>query len=135
VAVIEPPETQYTKTDDGAHIAFQVCGDGPPDLVFERGIGSRVELAWEIAALARVFRRLASFSRLIRFDHRGMGMSDPLGQSDQRSLEARASGFGPNLNGMQGWRSSFEAAPVRHSPAPWNWAMCCWLMSSRPPIL
>ena len=90
VIVIEPPETQYTKTDDGAHIAYQVCGDGPPDLVFERGIGSHVELAWEIAALARVFRRLASFSRLIRFDHQGMGMSDPLGRSDQRSLEGRA---------------------------------------------
>jgi class 3 adenylate cyclase len=88
--VIEPPETQYIKTDDGAHIAYQVCGDGPPDLVFERGIASHVELAWEIAALARVFRRLASFSRLIRFDHRGTGMSDPLGRSEQRSLEGRA---------------------------------------------
>jgi hypothetical protein len=45
VAVIEPPETQYTETDEGAHIAYQVCGDGPHDLVFERGIGSHVELA------------------------------------------------------------------------------------------
>jgi class 3 adenylate cyclase len=90
IAVIEAPETRYTKTDDGAHIAYQVCGEGPPDLIFERGIGSHVELAWEIAALARVFRRLASFSRLIRFDHQGMGMSDPLGRSEQRSLERRA---------------------------------------------
>jgi pimeloyl-ACP methyl ester carboxylesterase len=88
--VIEAPETQYIKTDSGAHIAYQVCGDGPPDLVFERGIGSHVELAWEIDALARVLRRLASFSRLIRFDHQGMGMSDPLGRSDPRSLESRA---------------------------------------------
>ena len=48
--MIEPPETEYTETDDGADIAYQVCGDGPPDLVFERGIGSHVELAWEIAA-------------------------------------------------------------------------------------
>ena len=85
-----PPDTEYAQTHDGAHIAYQVCGDGPLDLVFERGIGSHVELAWEISALARVFRRLASFSRLIRFDHRGMGMSDPLGRSDPRSLEGRA---------------------------------------------
>lgn len=87
---MEAPETHYTKTEGGAQIAYQVCGEGPPDLVFEHGIGSHVELAWEIAALARVFRRFASFGRLIRFDHQGMGMSDPLGRSEQRSLEHRA---------------------------------------------
>lgn len=89
--MIEPPESQYTKTADGVHIAYQVLGGGPLDLVLivNEG-GSHVELEWEIPAPAKVFRRLASFGRLIRFDHRGAGMSDPIGRFEQPSLEARA---------------------------------------------
>jgi pimeloyl-ACP methyl ester carboxylesterase len=107
--VIEAPETQYIKTDAGAHIAYQVCGDGPPDLVYERGIGSHVELAWEIAAVARVFRRLASFSRLIRFDHQGMGMSDPLRRSEHGSLEARAAEMFAVLDAVGSERAALAA--------------------------
>ena len=84
------PETRYAKTDDGAHIAFQVLGDGPPDLVFMAEGASNVEFTWEIPAYDRVFRRLASFGRLIRFDTRGSGLSDPLGLSEQLSLEGQA---------------------------------------------
>ena len=70
-------ETRYAKTDDGAYIAYQVVGDGPLDLVFLSIGTSHVELAWELPSFARVFHRLASFSRLIRFDMRGSGLSDP----------------------------------------------------------
>jgi pimeloyl-ACP methyl ester carboxylesterase len=84
------PDTRYAKTDDGAHIAFQVLGDGPPDLVFAAEGGSHLELDWEIPAYDRAYRRLASFSRLIRFDLRGAGLSDPLGPSEQYSLEGHA---------------------------------------------
>jgi class 3 adenylate cyclase len=87
--VIEPPETQYAKTPEGAHLAYQVCGEGQQDVVLVPLGGSHVELAWELPAFAQAFRRLASFSRLIRFDQRGNGMSDPLGRSDQPSLEDR----------------------------------------------
>ena len=91
MTVIEPPESQYTKTADGVHIAYQVVGSGPLDLVLIANEGGgHVELEWEISFSAKVFRRLASFSRLIRFDHRGTGMSDPIGRSEQPSLEARA---------------------------------------------
>jgi class 3 adenylate cyclase len=89
-AVIEHPETQYAKTAGGVHVAYQVIGDGPLDLVFLPLSTSHVELAWEVPAFARFFRRLASFSRLIRFDYRGRGMSDPLGLSEQPSIEERA---------------------------------------------
>jgi class 3 adenylate cyclase len=88
--VIEPPETLYAKTADGIHIAYQTVGNGPVDLVFVPQGTSHVELAWEVAAFVSVFRRLASFSRLILFDYRGTGLSDPLGLSEQHSLEARA---------------------------------------------
>jgi class 3 adenylate cyclase/alpha-beta hydrolase superfamily lysophospholipase len=71
------------------HVAYQVLGDGPLDLVLLPTGTSHVELSWEMPRYAELFRRLATFSRLIRFDHRGQGLSDPLGLSGQTSLEAR----------------------------------------------
>jgi class 3 adenylate cyclase len=88
--VSESPQTRYAPNADGGYIAYQVVGTGAVDLVFLYTASFHVELAWEVTAFAHVFRRLASFSRLIRFDHRGRGMSDPLGPYDGPSLEARA---------------------------------------------
>src|SRR5262249_9460866 len=68
VAVVEGVETRFAMLGED-HIAYQVMGDGPVDLLLEVAIGyNNVELVWEVAACARVFERLASFSRLIRFD-------------------------------------------------------------------
>jgi len=75
---MEVPETRYAQSGD-VSIAYQVLGDGPFDLVYAPAFVSHVELAWEIPSLAAYFRRLASFSRLIRFDKRGTGMSDRVG--------------------------------------------------------
>jgi len=88
--VTDAPETRYAKTDDGAHIAYQVVGDGPLDLVFLPLGATHVELAWEIPPFARVFWRLASFSRLVRFDMRGSGLSDPFNLAELPSLEQQA---------------------------------------------
>jgi pimeloyl-ACP methyl ester carboxylesterase/DNA-binding CsgD family transcriptional regulator len=71
------PETKYAKSGD-VSIAYQVIGNGPIDLVLVPGFVSHVELAWEEPRLARFLTELASFSRLIRFDKRGTGMSDPM---------------------------------------------------------
>jgi len=59
-------------------VAYQVVGTGALDLVLVPGFVSHVEVAWEQPRLARFFTRLASFSRLIIFDKRGTGMSDPV---------------------------------------------------------
>src|SRR5512141_3447091 len=72
----EIPETRYAKTPDGVSIAYQVVGDGPVDLVYSSGIWSNLGLMWEQPPWARMLRRLASFSRLIVFDMRGVGLSD-----------------------------------------------------------
>jgi class 3 adenylate cyclase len=87
--VIDPPETQYVKATDGAYVAYQVVGDGPVDLLFVPFGGSHVELAWEMPAFARVLEQLASFSRLILFDMRGSGLSDPVGLTERPTLEDR----------------------------------------------
>jgi len=76
LVVNDVPETRYAKTADGVHIAYQVVGDGPIDLVFVPGWVNHVEWAWEYPGYARLLSRLASFSRLIWFDKRGMGLSD-----------------------------------------------------------
>src|SRR5215472_5452624 len=81
-AVIDAPDTRYAKTADGVHLAYQVVGDRPLDVVFLPMGASHVELAWELPSFARVFRRLAAFSRLIRFDMRGSGLSDPFNLSE-----------------------------------------------------
>jgi len=85
--VIEPRETPYAKTVDGANIAYEVTGNGPVDLLLVPGGGSHLELAWDVEACATFFRRLASFSRLIRYDLGGTGLSDPLSLSEQPSVE------------------------------------------------
>src|SRR5438132_1669023 len=73
-----PPETRYAKSGD-VHIAYQVVGDGPLDLIFVPGFVSNVELAWESPGSAQFFSRLAAFSRLILFGKRGTG--SPTGMS------------------------------------------------------
>jgi class 3 adenylate cyclase/pimeloyl-ACP methyl ester carboxylesterase len=71
------PETRYARSGD-VFIAFQVVGDGPIDLVYVPSWISQVEHYWEEPSIARYFNRLASFSRLIMFDRRGSGLSDPV---------------------------------------------------------
>ena len=75
---MDVPETRYALSGD-VSIAYQVLGDGPFDLVYTPPFISHVELAWEVPSGAAYFRRLASSCRLIRFDKRGTGMSDRVG--------------------------------------------------------
>jgi pimeloyl-ACP methyl ester carboxylesterase/DNA-binding CsgD family transcriptional regulator len=72
-----PPATRYAKSGD-VSIAYQIVGDGPPDLVWIPGFVSHVEAAWEWPSLARFLRRLSSLARLVVFDKRGTGLSDPM---------------------------------------------------------
>src|SRR5580658_2769822 len=69
------PETRYAKSGE-VHIAYQVIGNGPIDLVFVPGFISHVDHVWEEPRWAGFLERLASFSRLICFDKRGTGVSD-----------------------------------------------------------
>jgi pimeloyl-ACP methyl ester carboxylesterase/class 3 adenylate cyclase len=80
--------TRYAKSGD-CHIAYQVLGQGPLDVVFIPGFVSHVEHAWDDPRLAHFFRRIASFARLILFDKRGTGMSDPVPIRQLPTLEQR----------------------------------------------
>jgi pimeloyl-ACP methyl ester carboxylesterase len=85
------PKTQYAKSGD-VHIAYQVTGSGPFDLVFVPGFVSHLEANWETPARARFLDRLGAFSRLIIFDKRGTGLSDrvPIATLEERMDDVRA---------------------------------------------
>ncbi len=74
---MEFPDTKYAKCGD-LNIAYQVLGDGPLDLVMVWGWLQHLDLQWTQPTIGTFLRRLASFSRLIMFDKRGVGLSDPI---------------------------------------------------------
>jgi class 3 adenylate cyclase len=81
VTVADVPETYYAMLG-GDRIAYQCFGVGPPDLLWMSAIADCIDARWEYPPFASLLRRLASFSRVIMFDRRGSGASDPV------SLEA-----------------------------------------------
>ena len=74
----DPPQTHYATAEKNVHIAYQVFGGGPHDLVFLPPFLTNLEVWWELPVAARFFTRLASFARVILLDKRGMGLSDRL---------------------------------------------------------
>src|ERR1700680_3632987 len=79
-------QTRYAKSGE-VSIAYQVIGDGAIDLVVVPGFVSHVEIAWENPSIVRLMGQLSRFARVIVFDKRGTGMSDPV--EDVPTLEQR----------------------------------------------
>ena len=84
--MFDAPETKYTRSGD-VHIAYQVVGDGPQDVVVLSEWTSHIEVFWEHPVFARMLRRIAASARLILFDKRGIGLSDPVSNEDLASME------------------------------------------------
>ncbi len=93
------PPIKYTRSG-GKHIAYQVLGNGPIDLVFVHGWVSHLELNWDEPTIARFLERLASFSRLILFDKRGTGLSDRVAENEMPTLEQRMEDVHAVLNAV-----------------------------------
>jgi class 3 adenylate cyclase len=74
--VVRPAPTRFARSGD-ARIAYQVFGEGSVDLVVVGGPASHLDLQWDEPSTVRLFERLASYVRLVRFDRRGTGLSDP----------------------------------------------------------
>src|SRR5262245_22740222 len=85
---VERSETRYARSGD-LSIAYQVVGEGPFDLVYVPGWVSNIDLMWDEPGYAAFLERLASFSRLIIFDKRGTGLSDPVPLDQLPTLEQR----------------------------------------------
>lgn len=99
-----PGSTDYA-VSDGARIAYQVVGVGPPDVVLVPGFVSNIDIGWTWPALAEFQRMLASCRRLVLFDKRGTGLSDPVPSPAHLSLAHR----------MDELRSVMDAAGCRRA--------------------
>jgi class 3 adenylate cyclase len=86
MTALAAPPTRYARSGE-PRIAFQVIGDGPPDVVVVGGPASHLDLQWEDPETARVRRRYASFARAIFFDRRGTGLSDPVDRLPSLDLQ------------------------------------------------
>jgi class 3 adenylate cyclase len=84
--VISRPETRYAETDAG-YVAFQMFGNGPPTVLLVTNWLQNLDVMWDEPTLARYLDRLASFSRVICFDKRGSGVSDPVPLSALPTIE------------------------------------------------
>jgi class 3 adenylate cyclase len=84
---VDRPETRYARSGDLA-IAYQVHGAGEHDLLFNSGTASNIETVWQLPEAVRLFERLGRFARVIRYDRRDAGLSDPI--RDDLTPEAHA---------------------------------------------
>jgi class 3 adenylate cyclase len=100
---VNVPETRYATTEDDVHIAYQVLGNGPIDVVFAHAFVSHLELFWELPSYARFLRELSSWGRAIVFDKRGVGLSDRL--SVVPTLEARIDDLRAVLDAVESERT------------------------------
>ena len=81
------PETRYASAPAGGYIAYQIFGSGPVNLVFVPNWMTNVDAMWEEPTMAAYFDRLATFARVICFDKRGTGVSDPVPLAALPTLE------------------------------------------------
>jgi class 3 adenylate cyclase len=72
---MERPETRFA-WNGAVSLAYQLCGEGPPDLLYLQGYCSNVDMNWDSPYLAQFLRRLATQCRLIVMDRRGWGCSE-----------------------------------------------------------
>jgi class 3 adenylate cyclase len=92
VATGTVPETKYARSG-GVHIAYQVFGEGELDLVLVNGFTGHVELVWDHEPARRFLQGLGAFARVITFDRRGSGLSDPVAEAptlEERMDDVRA---------------------------------------------
>ncbi len=99
------PRTQYARNGD-VSIAYQVVGDGPVDLLLSFGFATHVELIWEEPGMARFLARLGRIGRLILYDRRGAGLSDPVAEHD---VSVHAADIGAVLDAVGSRRAALIA--------------------------
>ncbi len=79
------PVTRYARLGE-LHLAYQVMGKGPPDILLIDQWFGNLDTQWDVPPLAELRERLASFGRLIMFDKRGTGLSDSIPTSSLPTL-------------------------------------------------
>src|SRR5215216_8038007 len=81
-------KTRYARAGN-VSIAYQTVGQGEVDIVFVPCWISHLERLWKEPRFAQFVERLSAFGRVILFDKRGTGLSDPAPATVSPSLEVR----------------------------------------------
>jgi class 3 adenylate cyclase/pimeloyl-ACP methyl ester carboxylesterase len=92
VCVLEAPETRYASSGR-LSIAYQVVGEGSPEILLVPGFVSNLEAMWDVPWIVRILERLASVACFVMFDKRGTGLSDRTlgsGSAEERMDDLRA---------------------------------------------
>jgi class 3 adenylate cyclase len=97
---VDVPEVRYARTPAGLHIAYNVFGEGPIQVLTAGGPAGHIEVVWEHERVARYFERLGSFATVCTFDRRGTGLSDPA--EDPPTLEQHMEDLATVANAL-GW--------------------------------
>jgi len=103
------PETRYVSVGD-ADVAYQVVGEGPPDLVYFCPLGSNIDLLWGSSFVPEFVDRVASSCRLILFDRRGTGVSDPVARDALPTWETLSEDVGVVLDDVGITRAAILAS-------------------------
>lgn len=80
------PQTRYAKSE-GGYVGWQCFGDGPRDILFVTSWATNIDAMWDEPSCALFFQRLAQIGRVIVFDKRGSGVSDPVPLASLPTLE------------------------------------------------
>ncbi len=115
---------RYARNGD-VNIAYEVMGDEPLDLVVVHGWVQSFDARWDIESIDRFYRRLATFSRLIVFDKRGIGLSDRVALDDLPTLEQRMDDMRAVMDAV----GSERAALLGHSEGA---SMCALFAATYP---
>jgi pimeloyl-ACP methyl ester carboxylesterase len=97
------PTTRYAKSGE-INIAYQIVGDGPIDVVFTFGWASHLDFQWVDPNMTRLLRRLAQFARVLVFDKRGVGLSDPVARAP--TIEERMNDIPAVMDGADSERAA-----------------------------
>jgi class 3 adenylate cyclase len=97
---VEPNRTHYVRSGDG-YIACQVRGEGPVDLVVTGNWANHAQDVWHQHRIGGFLARLASFGRVLVFDQRGTGLSDPVAIADMAPIERWTDQLGTVLDAAE----------------------------------
>ena len=114
----DAPEPRYARSEDG-YVAYQVFGTGPRDLLLIGNWASNIEIMWEHPGMARYLERLGRFARVICFDKRGVGLSDPVPLGALPTLEQWVPISVPPHGCLPALQKETEPQ-ILHSPPPWQ---------------
>jgi class 3 adenylate cyclase/pimeloyl-ACP methyl ester carboxylesterase len=96
---MDRPETRYVAVGD-ADVAYQVFGQGSPDVLFCYGLGSHIDYFWDLGYLDEAWTKISSHNRSILFDRRGTGASDPVPNDVPPTWEEWADDLGAVLDAV-----------------------------------